>query len=89
MREHKLNCDCLEIEHSMFFTIDDDTDLECMYVNTFLAEHGFFLRVINAIKYIFGYKCKFGHFEETVVSISEAKKLRDFLNEFIGEECKS
>jgi hypothetical protein len=41
--------------------------------------------VVVAIKYIFGYQCKYGHWDCTSLGYNEAKDLRNFLNYKISE----
>jgi hypothetical protein len=69
----------------MQFVVDDDPNFKMMYVNIFLSNRTFFKRVVAALKYIFGYKCQYGHFDERLVSVEEAKNLRNFLNKYIGK----
>ena len=87
MKEHKLTCTCGMVEHSWFFQMDMG-DHDELYMTTFLATRPFFTRLKNAIKYIFGYKCVYGHFDETIIYVEEAKKLVSFLNEFISNNEK-
>lgn len=87
MKEHKLTCTCGTVEHSWFFCMDRG-DHDELYMTTFLATRPFFWRVKNAIKYIFGYKCLYGHFDETIIDVKEAKKLVEFFNEFISSNEK-
>lgn len=60
MKPEILICECNSSEHQMIIRKLDDT----IYCNIFLANSGFFSRLKRGIKYIFGYKCKYGHFDE-------------------------
>ena len=65
-----LECQCHSTEHIMLLSkIDGD-----FYLTIHLSKHGFFQRVWHAIKYVFGYRCKYGDFEEIIIS-DEAKKI--------------
>lgn len=75
------------IEHSWFFQTGACEHDE-LYLTTFLSANPFLTRVKNAIRYIFGYKCLYGHFDETIIDVREAKKLVEFLNEFIIDNEK-
>jgi hypothetical protein len=41
----------------------------------------FFQRVVAAVKYIFGYESRFGHWDCTILSEEEQNKLMKFLND--------
>ena len=54
-----------------------------MYMHTQLAQHkNIFQRTWLALRYIFGYRCKYGHWEEAVFSEEQiillAEKIKDF-----------
>ena len=50
-----------------------------IYVSMFLSELPLFKRIILAIKYIFGYKCKYGHYEEIILDRSNIKELKEII----------
>lgn len=76
-QEH-LICKCHSPEHQLLIWYDsEDND----YVITIhLVNDGFFKRLCKGIKYIFGYKCQYGHFDEFLLKDEDRKKLVDFLN---------
>jgi hypothetical protein len=55
-------CQCYSDEHTLKFVIDDE---ECeLYASVFLHQYrNIFKRIWVAIKYVFGYKCKYGHWD--------------------------
>ena len=62
-----------------YFSDDEDRDV---YVSVHLSPDSFWKRIWNSIKYIFGYRCMFGHFDEFVFKKQDAGKLQrvvDFL----------
>jgi hypothetical protein len=60
----------------MIFTYDDNE----VYVSIHLIpEYNIFKRIWNAIKYIFGYKCKYGHFDEFIFDKTDVKKLKKII----------
>lgn len=70
-----LTCKCSSTEHTLIFeSIDGD-----VYVNMFLSELPLFKRIKLAIKYIFGYKCKYGHYEEIILDKSNIKELKEII----------
>lgn len=78
-----IECDCHSDEHILRFIMDKDDEYPCIYLHTFLSDQYWYHRVRDGIKYIFGYKCKYGHFSETVISEEEATKLKNLLEEFL------
>lgn len=88
--EKTVVCDCGSMEHIIRFMWWNGTDPQdsVIYVHYFLQNNGFFERVVNAIKYIFGFKSKYGHFGEVLINIDKAEKLSDFLNEFINTKTQ-
>lgn len=58
------DCRCHSPEHTLRMWLDDDPGDPCVYISVFLAEDPWYRRVWTGIKYIFGYKCRYGHFDE-------------------------
>lgn len=76
-------CMCHNVEHQLIFSyFPDDEDKE-VYVSTHLnPEYNIFKRIWYAIKYIFGYRSMYGHFDEFIFKKSDAGRLQkvvDFL----------
>lgn len=78
MKEKLFRCVCSSMEHHLVLTYDNDV----LYVSVFLSEHNLLGRIKTALKYIFGYKCKFGHWEEIVLDGDKVSELYQFLNEY-------
>ena len=78
-------CDCHDNEHLLRFSIWYDEDVpECeIYAHFFLNTHGFFKRIWIALKYVFGYKCRYGHWNEWIISRDDTEKLRNFCDKMI------
>jgi hypothetical protein len=55
-------CSCGSNEH--FFVLQRFHDEENVYLSIYLSRLKFHKRVLNAIKYIFGYRSIYGHFSE-------------------------
>lgn len=72
-------CKCYSSEHQMIMSYFPD---ECsVYVSIHLVpEHNIWKRIKNGIKYIFGYRCKYGHFEEFIFNSSDADRLQKIVN---------
>lgn len=76
-----LECACSSVEHTLRFVLDKDDDeiyVE-MHLNPCLP---WYKRVWQAVRYVFGYRCKYGHWNCTVINREGAKKLRAILDEF-------
>ncbi len=74
MKTDYLECSCFSPEHRLSFVYDEE-DNE-IYVSVFLSQyHNFFERVWIGIKYVFGYKCKYGHFDNFILSPDDKGKL--------------
>jgi len=65
METNLLRCSCNSNEHIVIF--DYDEEYNEIFMSVHLNPLGIFGRVKHAIKYIFGYKCKFGDFEELII----------------------
>jgi len=73
-----VECDCGSDEHTLRFTIDADEDI--IYTSVFLNQwRPWWKRVWIAIKYIFGYKCKYGHWDVTSMSYEQVEQLKKCL----------
>ena len=55
-------CECHSPEHTLIFTLDRESNE--IYTSVFLLEPpSIWRRIWIGIKYIFGYKCKYGHWD--------------------------
>lgn len=77
-------CVCMTDEHTIRFQLDaTDPDNVELYTSVFLNQyHGFFGRLWIAIKYLFGYKCKYGHWDCTMLKLEDADRLIALLNNY-------
>ena len=81
-----LICNCSSIEHQLVFsTIADDPD-RWVYVHVHLCGCPFFQRLWAGLKYIFGYKCKYGNFEEVILDESHADQLQKIVDYLKGKK---
>ena len=71
-------CACNSVEHQLIVTRLDDAPE--VYVMIHLAKLGFFKRLWHAIKYVFGYRCRFGDFEEFIFSPEDADRLQSIVD---------
>lgn len=79
---HHFDCECHSEEHTFRFQYDtQDGDL---YLSTFLNDFDpWYKRVWKATKYVFGYKCKYGHWDNTHLDLQTTKRLKDLLDKSI------
>jgi len=55
---------CYSDEHVLRWDLLDDLEYPELYASVFLNQyHNVFKRVWIAVKYIFGYKCRYGHWD--------------------------
>jgi hypothetical protein len=74
-------CICAHDEHTIRFTLDKEE--KEIYTSVFLANHrNIFVRIWFGIKYIFGYKCKYGYFANWTLDKDDADRLSQMLKEF-------
>ena len=67
-------CACSSVEHQIVVRIDED-DKNMAYCEIHLCKLPFFKRLKNGLKYIFGYKSKYGDFDEFILDWRHADKL--------------
>ena len=71
-------CKCESYEHHLIFDYDEDS--KEVYVAVNLIPHKNILkRLWIAIKYVFGYKSRFGQYDEFMLKPEELKKIAGIL----------
>jgi hypothetical protein len=73
-KQEILICDCGSREHQIVFEYDQEDSL--IYCSIHLADQGFWKRLKLGLKYIFGYKCLYGHWENFVMTPEHVDKLK-------------
>ena len=87
MKSEYIECSCSTPEHTIRFIYEEDVHIkDTVYLCVFLQHFPFFKRIWIAIKYIFGYKCIYGHFDEAVLNKEGIDKLRNFLEKIKTNE---
>jgi hypothetical protein len=72
-------CACNDVEHQIIMRYNADWNE--VYASIHLVpEYNIFKRIWKAIKYIFGYKCRYGNFEEFVFKAEDADKLQNIVD---------
>jgi hypothetical protein len=70
-----LVCDCNSNEHQIIIYFDEE--LGSAYLQIHLTKRKFWQRLKAGIKYIFGYKSRFGHWDEFIFKPEHASKLKE------------
>ena len=90
-------CNCGSPEHQIIFQVSDFSDgmddkmlddwpveeRQMMTIHFNLSQYrGFFKRLGTAIKYLFGYKSKYGHFDCIILNYDDAKSMIKSLQKY-------
>lgn len=64
-----LVCECSSNEHHIIIRQFDYDDIgeDTLYISIHLSKRRWWRRVIPGIKYIFGYGCRYGQWEEVII----------------------
>lgn len=73
MKNKILKCNCSSLEHIIVVSSDEDFK-EDVVINVHLTNLSFWKRLVYAFKYLLGYKCKYGSFEEIIINKDELLK---------------
>lgn len=78
-------CDCHSLEHLISFWYDEE--INSLIIEPRLITHkNFFKRLWVGLKYAFGYKSRFGEFDEVILGFDKQKQLYDWLNNMYNKE---
>jgi len=79
-------CDCGWSEHQMIWSYFlDEEDEPFIYVHIHLVGHNnIFQRVWLALRYVFGYPCKYGHWDEILIDEQVALELQEYIDLFLN-----
>lgn len=78
-------CACFNTEHQLIMNTEMKDTVFC---SIFLKPDTFFKRVVNGFKYIFGYKSKYGDFDEFIFRPEDADKLQKVVDHLKGDKPK-
>ena len=74
-------CDCGCDEHQMIIHKDDSDNYKEVIISMHLTTYrNIFKRIWVAIKYIFGYKSKYGHWDSLIITDRNYKPLKDAID---------
>lgn len=82
---HHVVCECHSPDHVLQFSHMEDMDGdEICWTQVQLHQYrSFWERLVVATKYLFGYNCRYGHWDCTSINVEQGKSLRDYLNRAI------
>jgi len=81
-------CMCLSDEHTIKVSLDYDDIIDGrpfpeLTVSIFLCNYDrIWTRFWHAVKYIFGYNCKYGHWDSFLLKTKDVDRLNHMLNEY-------
>jgi hypothetical protein len=85
MRAEYFECACFSEEHTLKFVLhepEEDYPSE-LYTTIYLNQYrGLFKRIWIALKYVFGYKCQYGHWDCWLMKKADAARLSELLDRY-------
>jgi hypothetical protein len=79
-------CSCYSDEHHLIFKYDENSfgDGESeLYTTIYLNQYrNIFKRILVAVKYIFGYRCKYGHWDVWTMLPEDCDRMIKLLEKF-------
>jgi len=73
-----MECKCMSSEHLIKFHLDVDEGELCLDIH--LADwKPWYKRIWTALKYVFGYKSKYGDFDEVILKDEDVDRLMELL----------
>lgn len=79
-------CECSSTEHQIVVNYDFDDNI--VYCHIHLTNQSFWNRLKSGIKYIFGYHCRYGHWDEFIWKPEHATKLRE-LADLLSKQARN
>lgn len=77
-----LECRCYSPDHTVRFVFDDDPEYPELYAYVLLSQESLFKRIWKALKYVFGFSCRYGHFDEFILRREDCDRLISLLERF-------
>jgi hypothetical protein len=85
-------CRCSSDEHTLKFTLDEHSgDIEELEIWTSVylhQHHPWWRRIWVALKYVFGYHCKYGHWDCFIMRGCDVERLMALLQKYKDLEVK-
>jgi hypothetical protein len=78
-------CQCYSDEHTLKFTYEPKDDE--LYTSVYLSQYrNFFQRVWTAVRYVFGHRSRYGHWDCFILQREDAERLRGLLDQLIAKK---
>jgi len=77
MERDILICECNSTEHQIGIAKDEEDGV--VYCHIHLSSRPWWSRLYYGIKYIFGYKCRYGHWDEFLFNPQDVDKLKEIV----------
>jgi len=78
MKKDILICDCSSVEHQVVITHDSEENM--VYLHIHLQSYdSFWKRLVRGIKYIFGYKSRYGDWDEIILNPEDKSKIEEIV----------
>lgn len=86
-----LICECHSTEHQLVVNYSEDESpngvkYPMVYIHTHLNKRPFFKRLKYGLKYIFGYQCRYGAFDEFIINPNDVNKIEEIIQYLKNEE---
>jgi len=79
-----VHCDCLSDEHQIRFMYNKSDELPELYITVHLSDcNPWYKRLWVGIKYILGYKSKYGHWDNLVLTEVKARQIKDLIDDYL------
>lgn len=85
MNREILECACHSVDHSYIISYDEWDDANWVYIEPHLSTGSFWHRLKYAVKYLFGWKCRYGCFDEIIITEENYQPLKHLVD-FIESE---
>ena len=89
-REETFTCQCTGLDHQFTFRLWDDEEFQYTLLSLEpLLNFGlsWWRRVIVATKYVFGFKSRFGPFDDILIKDEDIPRIESILNEYKEKKC--
>ena len=83
-----LLCECNSSEHQMIMRYFEDDQESTIFVDIHLVKRTFWDRLKYAVKYLFGYKSKYGAWDEIILGPQHIKSLESVVKYLKDSEAK-
>jgi len=80
--EQYFTCACSSMEHTLRLSYYDDEEI---YLEIFLDSGPWYKRLVNGIKYIFGFKSRYGDFGCWGLRPSDATRMKEMLEKYLED----